>query len=191
MIYSYGSVDSIPSKYGYSGTIAGPYTLETISPVGKNQTFIYMSSGETIISDDSSFFTSFAHSTFTGGSLPPDMVMNKEYSFSSTEDLFISDSSLGTVGTKVGTKTSEWSITVIGVENVTVPAGTYEALKTEDSSTVIYTIDSVATQTTASSGNTWFGKGIGTVKKVSNNTSTYSDNTTTTSTVTDELTTIN
>ena len=94
------------------------------------------------------------------------MVVDTKYSFSSTEDLLISDSSLGTVGTKVGTKTTEWSITAVGVENVTVPAGTYEALKTEDSSTVTYTMDSGATQATTSSGNTWFAKGTGTVKKV-------------------------
>ena len=165
--YSYQQVDSIPSKYGYSGSIAGPYIMETISTDGGNTTVIYMNSVETIISDDSSFFTSIDSSTSTGGSLPPDMVINKEYPFSSTEDLFISDSSLGTVGTNVGTKTTVWSTTALGVENVTVPAGTYEALKTEDSSTVTFTMDSGATQTTTSSGNTWFGKGTGTVKKVS------------------------
>jgi hypothetical protein len=192
--YSYQQVDSIPSKYGYSGTIAGPYIMETISPDGGNNTVIYMNSAETIISDDSSFFTSIDSSTSTGGSLPPDMVINKEYSFSSTEDLFISDSSLGTVGTKVGTKKTDWSTTAVGVENVTVPAGTFEALKTEDSSTVAYTMDSGATQTTTSSGNTWFGKGTGTVQKISNNSTVISDGTssdTTTSTVTDELTTVN
>ncbi len=192
--YSYQQVDSIPSKYGYSGSIAGPYIMETISTDGGNTTVIYMNSVETIINDDSSYFTSIDSSTFTGGSLPLDMVINKEYSFSSTEDLFISDSSLGTVGTKVGTKTTEWSTTALVVENVSVPAGTFEALKTADSSIVTFTFDSGETQTTTSSGNTWFGKGTGTVKKVSSNSTVISDGTssdTTTSTVTDELTTVN
>ena len=192
--YSYQQVDSIPSKYVYSGTIAGPYTLETISPEAGNPTLIYMSSEETIISDDSSFFTSIDYTPSKSSSLPTDMVVGTKYSFSSTEDLLISDSSLGTVGTQVGTKTSEWSITVIGVENVTVPAGTYAALKTQDSSTVTYTMDSGTTQTTTSSGNTWFGNSTGTVQKVSTNTTVISDGTssdTTASTVTDELTAVN
>jgi hypothetical protein len=186
--YSYQQVDSIPTKYGYPGTIAGPYIMETISTDGGNNTVIYMSSVKTIISDDSSFFTNIDSSTSTGGSLPPDMVINKEYSFSSMEDLLLSDTNNGTFGEKVGRKTTEWSTTALGVENVTVPAGTFAALKTTDSSAVTYTMDNGATQTTTSSGNTWFGKGIGTVKKVSNNTTVNSDSTTITSTVTDELT---
>jgi hypothetical protein len=193
--YSYQQVDSIPTKYGYSGTIAGPYTLETISTDGGNNTVIYMDSAETIISDDSSFFTSIDSSTSTGGSLPPDMVINKTYSFSSTEDLFNSDpiSDTWALGEKIGSKKTDWSTRVVGVENVTVPAGTFEALKTADASTVTYTFDNGATQTTTSSGNTWFGKGTGTVKKVSSNSTVISDgtsSTTTTSTVTDELTAI-
>jgi hypothetical protein len=193
--YSFDTnVSVIPPEYGYSGKISGPYLLSTVEKkVGSavaSTIVTYMKSDDTIISDDSTIFTNIDSSKHTGGSLPPDMVLGTEYSFSSTEDIFNSDSTNAdfTFGEKMGTKKTEWFITALTIENVTVPAGTFQALKTEDTSTVTITNnDNEVFTVITSSGNTWFGKNVGTVKKVMNNTYNPTGGSTTTSTVTDEL----
>jgi hypothetical protein len=191
--YSYTLVDSIPVKYNYSVTITGPYLLSTTeNKIGNTITstiITYTKSDNTIISDDDNLnvFTNIDSTTHTGGSLPPDMVFGTEYSFSSIEDLFNTDPDY-TFGDKVGTKEAEWSTKALYLEIVTVPAGTYEVLKTEDSSTVTFKdTDGVVLKVITSSGNTWFGKNVGVVKKVMNNSYSTPGGSTTTSTVTDEL----
>jgi hypothetical protein len=187
-VYSYGQTSTIPSKYSYSDTIAGPYIIETLSMDNTIRTTTYISSsGTQIISDDSGIYTTIdnGHSTFTGN-MPSEIAIGGKYTLSSMEDLLNSDPNQGTVGGNIGTKnTTEHTINILAAENITVTAGSFETLKTQDTSTTIITTSS-GTKTIKSSSSAWYGKGIGLVKTVSNNTYTTSDGTLTSS-VTSEL----
>jgi hypothetical protein len=183
--YSYAQVATIPSEYGYSGTISGPYILETIKLNDVDKVLTYLSSSSVIISDDSTVFTNIDNSSSTGV-IPSDWTVGTIYSTSSTEDLFNS-----TNGLKVGTQTTEYTLKALGKENVTVTAGTFEAVNTQESSTVTKTYDVGETETLTSTLTISYGKGVGVVKKIANSTdeiTTGSSTETTTNTTTDELT---
>lgn len=189
LVYSYEPtpIATIPSQYGYSGAIAGPYSIETLTINGTPNTVTYKSpAGNAVISDNFSIFTSNepVHTTLTGN-VPSDWIVGEEYSQSSTEDLLNSDPDQGIFGEKLGSMTTEYTIKVLGVENVTVTAGIYETIKTLESFTCTFTLNS-QTKTSDTSATSWYGKGTGLVKKVSNSTIVYS-NGTVTNTVTDEL----
>jgi hypothetical protein len=185
--YSYDQhVATIPSKYNYSGSISGPYTMETMELNDADKGFTYFSSSSKIISDDSTVFTNIDSSSSTGV-IPPDWTVGTVYTESSTEDLFNSTS-----GLKVGTKTTEHTIKALGKENVTVPAGTFEAVKTQESS--IKTITFVGgTETITTTCFSWYSKDVAIVKIVANTTDIItagSSTQTLTYTVTDELTSV-
>jgi hypothetical protein len=184
--YSYAQVATIPSKYDYSGTIPGPYTVETIDLNDLVKVFTYLSSSSIIISDDSTVFSNIDSSSSTGD-IPSDWTVGTAYSKSSTEDLFNSAS-----GLLVGTKTTEYTLKALGIENVTVPAGVFEAVKTQESS--IVTINFVGgTRIITSTWFFWYCKDVGFVKKVSNTTDVVtadSSSETSTGTATDELTNV-
>ena len=189
IIYSYDQhVATIPSKYHYTGPISGPYTLETIESTGADKVLTYLSSSGMIISDDSKEFTNIDSSSSTGV-IPPDLTVDTGYPKSSTEDLFNSDPDLGTFGEKIGTKTTESTLKALGKENVTVPAGTFETVKTQESSTITFTFVG-GTMITTTTRFIWYSNNIGVVKMFSNNTAVItagSSTQTTTNTVTDEL----
>jgi hypothetical protein len=184
--YSYAQVATIPSKYGYSGAISGPYIVETIELNDVDKVFNYLSSSSIIISDDSTVFTNIDSSSSTGV-IPPDWTVGTVYSKSSTEDLFNSAS-----GLKVGTRSTEYTLKALGMETVTVPEGTFETVKTQESSTM--TIAFVGgTEIMTSTWFSWYGKDLGFVKKVSNTMDAItigSSTETLTSTATDELTNV-
>ena len=186
--YSYEqNIATIPSKYGYSGTITGPYTVETIEPAGTNKTLTYFSFSNIIISDDSTIFTSIDHSDSTGV-IPPDWTVGIVYPKSSTEDLFNSTS-----GLKVGTKATEYTLKALGKENVAVPAGTFEAVKTKETSTITITFISGLTETITTTWFIWYSENKSAVKKVSTTTDSLTDGSLTetlTYTATDELTNV-
>jgi hypothetical protein len=192
IVYSYAPnpIDTIPSQYGYSGAIAGPYSIELLTVDGTPRTVTYKSpTGYAIISDNFSTFTSIepVHTSLSSN-IPSDWTVGEEYSQSSAEDLLNSDQDQGTFGEKLGSKTLEYTIKVLGVESVTVAAGTYQAIKTLESSTSTFTLNN-QTKTSATTATSWYGKGTGLVKSVANSTTVYTDGTVT-STVTDELTSI-
>jgi hypothetical protein len=181
------NVLTIPSKYGYSGTISGPYTLETMELNGTDKGFTYYGSSHSIITDDSTVFTNMDHSDSTGV-IPPDWTVGTVYTESAIEDLFNSTS-----GSKVGTRTIEHTLKALGVENVTVPAGTFKAAKTQESTTRTITVGS-ATETITTTSFYWYSKDVMVVKIVANTTDVFDDGLsspeTSTYTVTDELTNV-
>ncbi len=192
LVYSYAPtpIDTIPSQYGYLGTLTGPYSIETLTKDGTINTVTYKTlAGYAVISDNFSTFTSNepGHTTLTGN-IPSDWTVDEEYSQSSAEDLLNSDPDQGSFGEKLGTMRTEYTIKPLGIENVTVTAGTYEAVKTLETSTIIITTN-IGTTTIETSENKWYGKGIGYVKKVANSTYVYT-NGTVTSMFTDELTSV-
>ncbi len=184
--YSYAHEATIPSKYGYSGAISGPYIVETIELNDVDKVFTYLSSSSIVISDDSIVFTNIDSSSSTGV-IPSDWTVGVVYSKSSTEDLFNSAS-----GIKVGTRTTEYTLKALGMETVTVPAGTFETVKAQESSTM--TIAFVGgTEIITSTWFSWYGKNVGFVKKVSSTMDVItigSSTETVTSTTTDELTNV-
>jgi hypothetical protein len=192
LVYSYAPnpIDTIPSQYGYSGTITGPYSIETLTVNGTPNTVTYKSpAGYAIISDNFGTFTSNepVHTTLTGN-IPSDWTVGEEYSQSSTEDLLNSDANQGTFGEKLGSKATVYTVKILGVESVTVANVPYDAIKTLETFTYTIILDS-QTKTIETSATSWYGKGIGFMKKVANSTIVYS-NGTVTSAVTDDLTSV-
>jgi len=161
--YRYAQVNTIPSKYNYSGSIPGPYTVETMQLDGVDKSFTYISSSGIIISDDSTVFTNIDHSESVG-TIPPDWTVGTVYSKTSTEDLFRS-----TTGIQVGTKTTEYTLKALGVENVTVPAGTFQSVKTEETSEITYTYAGF-TEIRTATWSFWYSSNLGYVKITSNTT---------------------
>jgi hypothetical protein len=185
IIYSYDqNVATIPGKYNYTGPISGPYIVETMEYNGVDKGFTYFGSSRSIITDDSILFTNIDHSD-SSGVIPPDWTVGTVYTESTIEDLFNSTS-----GSKVGTRTTEHTLKALGVENVTVPADTFRAAKTQESTTRTITVGSV-TETITTTSLSWYSKDIALVKIVANTTDVFNDGSSTetsTYTVTDELT---
>ncbi len=185
IIYSYDqNVAAIPGKYNYTGPISGPYILETMKYNGSDKGFTYFGSSHSIVTDDSTVFTNIDHRDSTG-IIPPDWTVGTVYTESIIEDLFNSTS-----GSKVGTRTTEHTLKALGVEDVTVPAGTFKAAKTQESTTRTISVGS-ATETITTTSLSWYSKDIALVKIVANTTDVFDDGSTSvtsTYTVTDELT---
>jgi hypothetical protein len=177
------NVSNIPSKYDYSGTIPGPYTEEIMALNGADKGFTYFGASSRIIGDDSTFFTNIDHSG-SSGVIPADWTVGMTYPESSTEDLFNSTS-----GLKVGTRITEHTLKAIDVENVTVPAGTYKAVKTEESTVKTITVVG-GTETITTTSSSWYSNNIALVKIIANTTDVFTDGSSTqtlTYTTTDEL----
>jgi hypothetical protein len=187
-VYTFSQVDSIPAAYGYPGTIAGPYTKQTLTvDGGVNYIFYLDSSGNAIINDyvSSSVFTRI-DKTETEGSIPLNLEANTNYTTISSQELF------NYSVTKIGDISSSYTIRAIEVVNLTVPAGNFETLHTQESSTNT-TTTSTGVETVESTWDTWYGKDVGIVKKVITTTDTLVIGSTTetiTSTETDELVTL-
>jgi hypothetical protein len=181
---------TIPLEYGYSGNSEGPYLIEILTIDGTINTLTYKnSSGDYILKDQSGIFTinEAGHTTSTGN-MPENLTVGSEYTLASTDDLLNSDPDQGTVGEKIGTMNTEYTVKILAAENVTVNAVTYEALKTQETTRTTLTT-SERTTTINTSSIVWYGKGIGPVKIIANNTYVTSG-VTTTSSVTSELTSV-
>ncbi|MDT8274077.1 MAG: hypothetical protein RRA35_12875, partial [Desulfomonilia bacterium] len=161
--YRYTHVANIPSKYSYSGSIPGPYIVETVELNGTGIAFTYFSSLSIIISDDTMVYTNIDHSS-SSGDMPSYWTLGTVYSQTSTEDLFNSDS-----GIHVGIRSSEYTFEAIGIENITVPAGNFEAVKTQETSVITNNFVG-GTEMITSTWFFWYGKNVGFVRKVSNTT---------------------
>lgn len=182
----------IPVEYGYSGNIEGPYLVEILTIGTTVNTLTYKSSsGDYILKDQSGIFTiNETNHTTSKGNIPATLTIGSEFTISSTEDLLNSDPDQGTIGDKVGTMITMYTVKILAAENVTVNAVTYEALKTQETtSTTIMNKEGTTTMTINTSSSVWYGKGIGPVKIVANNTFVSSGGSTTSS-VTSELTSV-
>ncbi|HVN72276.1 MAG TPA: hypothetical protein VMU10_09690, partial [Desulfomonilia bacterium] len=171
LTYSYNTAQTIDSKYEYKGTVAGPFLVESVYANGTLSAITYSSFGTPIIYDDTSSFINYdSQTTSTSGSLPPDWTIGTEYTYSILADLLNSDLSKGTIGVKIGTKDTESTLKALSMESITVPAGTYQAIKTYE--TQVYTITTSSGTTTIDSTITsWYGnKKAGLVKSITDNT---------------------
>jgi len=189
-VYNYGQTASIPSAYGYTGSIEGPYIVEELEIDGTLVARTFKGSdGTSIISDNSSIYTMNVPEHYSSsGNIPSEMTLGTQYGMTSTADLLNSNPGQGTVGEKLGTRTESYTIRIVSEENVTVTAGTYLAIKTQETTAVTITT-SGGTKTLNTTSSSWWGKGIGPVKSVANTVVVAPDGTTTTS-VTTELTTV-
>jgi len=191
LVYSYENAVTIPDKFNHDGSVAGPYYLETqlVNNTAKTMTYISVD-GIAVVMDDLTIhlYTDNTHTTSTGN-MPAVKTIGQEYSYNSTQDLMVSDSNYGTVGDIVGTMITEYTVTVVGMENITVNNVSYEAVKTQET-TYSKTTTSQFISETDSSSTVWYGKNIGPVRMVSTQETSITDGTITesgTSTVTSEL----
>lgn len=162
--HNYGEVSSIPAKYSYSGDIAGPYTLNVKTEDCEIDGFVYESSlGDDIIDDDLTTFKTIDAQTKTGSSEPADIAsiaLGDEYTFSEDSALFDSGS-----GLQVGNEVSNGTLVVLSFEEVTVPAGTYNAVKISFNSSGSTTLDGI-TDTANATGFGWFSVDQGLLLKL-------------------------
>ena len=125
---NYGVTSTIPAKYAYSGAIAGPYTLNVQTKDCALDGFDYESSqGDNIIEDDLTTFKSGDAQTTTGTDEPKDLanvVVGDQFSYSEDSTLFDS-----TTGQQVGKEVITLTLVVLSFEEITLPAGTYNAVK--------------------------------------------------------------
>jgi hypothetical protein len=124
---NYGEVSSIPAKYSYSGDIPGPYALNVLTQDCVIDGFSYDSSqDEEIIEDDLETYKTIDAQTKTGDSEPADFAnISVGDVFTFTEDSILFDSA---TGQEVGNEVSSSTLVVISFEEITVPAGTYDAV---------------------------------------------------------------
>ena len=116
----YTKVDEIPEKYSYSNDIASPYLLETIKYNGKIAGYIYTSnSGETIISDDLSEYSSIDARTENYDK------KGNSYKYSAEETLFDSLS-----GEEVAYSKLNMTCKAISREDITMLSKTFSTVKT-------------------------------------------------------------
>ncbi len=124
-IKTYLEVDSIPSKYSYSGNITGPYKLEITTQGGVVDGHEYSSStGVEIIDDNFEEFESVDFTDKQGSDTPDDIQFGDSLEFYENATLFDSTS-----GEEVGSKVIEMTLQFVALENVTVLAGTFDAVK--------------------------------------------------------------
>jgi len=161
-INTFTQVSSIPAKYNYSGTIAGPYILETYTEDGETAGYTYYSlSGIEIIDDDLEHFTNIDYTTSTGEDEPEQIIIGQSYSYQDNETLFSSET-----GAEVGSSTFNVTQTAEKVETITVPAGSHETLKFQVTISSSETIGDTIESLTAT-GYTWYGKNMGMIKYIS------------------------
>jgi hypothetical protein len=124
-VKTYTLVTAIPSKYGYSNAISGPYLLESTNEDGILDGLEYMTeSGDFIIDDDMDYFTNIEYTTESGNEEPENIYIGDKFSFSQNSTLFDSQS-----GIDSGYEITSINFSVLKEEQVTVPAGSFNAVK--------------------------------------------------------------
>lgn len=165
--------DDIDPTYHYGGDDGNPHLLEVVTegPEKEDCTVLirkvyYTLDGKEIIDDQRYsaeplvwLFTNVEHSTFTGDEEPELVVAGREYE-STIEEILFNHSN---PPVEVGARTITTSITPLDIVSVTVPAGTYEALRFATESFSEETIGE-STITLTGSGTMWFGRNTGLVK---------------------------
>ena len=118
-------VDSIPSKYNYSRSTNGPFILAMSTREGLLRGLNYgRMSGGTIINDDLTNFKNIEYSNRTGSGYSENVFVGDKFSTHANETLFSSIS-----GDEVGYEIRSSSFTVLKEEQLTVPAGVFNAVK--------------------------------------------------------------
>lgn len=123
--YIFSSTTEIPEKYGYSNAISGPYLLETKNEDGILDGLDYKTpSGNSIIDDGLDYYTSIEYTTENGSEDPENIYIGDNYSFSQNSTLFNSIS-----GDEAGYEITNMELSVLSEEQITVPAGEFNAVK--------------------------------------------------------------
>lgn len=158
-VQTYSQVQAIPARYGYHGSLAGPFLYCETSQDGALYSEKYLVDSTEVIDDDLDAFTNIDFVTKSGDSFTPDpVVLGKTYCGIVEGILFSS-----ATGDSIGVAARDFSITCEDVVPVTVPAGTFEALNCGFVSTYAEIRDGHVT-TVAMTGTGWFAKDIGVVK---------------------------
>jgi hypothetical protein len=150
-VKTYSQVSIIPSKYGYSLSKNGPFLLETTDEDGVLDGLEYMTeSGRFIIDDDLDYFTSVEYTTESGSEEPENIYIGDKFSFIQNSTLFDSQS-----GVDAGYEITNIDFSVLREEQVTVPAGSFNAVK------IGYSISSTISKnnivdTVSGTGSGWF-----------------------------------
>lgn len=185
-VYSYEQVDTIPAKYGDFSAFPGPYRKQTVQKDGIDAVFTYLNAGmDILVNDDLQAFTRIYDNDISGGGIPSTAILGRPYSSTSEEILYNADLAAGFWGEELGFTVTTMTLIPLVVEHVTVPAGTFTALKIQISYTVSTTLDG-QTSSTAFTGHQWFSRDLGLVKYVISYALTAND-VTVRYTITDEL----
>lgn len=124
-VKTYSQVSIIPSKYGYSLSTNGPFLLETTKEDGVLDGLKYMNeSGNFIIDDGLDSFSSVEYTTKSGSEEPENIYIGDNFSFNQNSTLFNSQS-----GAEVGYEITDINFSVLKEEQITVPAGSFNAVK--------------------------------------------------------------
>lgn len=149
--YTYTQVTDIPNKYGYSKSNDGPFLLEINRSDGELDGLEYMTiSGDYIIDDDLDYFSSVEYTTQSGSEGPENIHIGDRFSRNQNSTLFDSQT-----GEEAGYYISNIDFVVLKEEKITVPAGTFNAVK------ISYSISTTKSEndilnTLSGSGYGWF-----------------------------------
>jgi hypothetical protein len=150
-VETYTQVSDIPEKYGYSNSNNGPFLLKTDQSDGEFDGLDYMTVlGEFIIEDDLDYFSSVEYTTQNGSENPEHIRIGDEFSSNQNSTLFDSKT-----GAEAGYNITNTNFVVIQEENITVPAGVFDAIK------ISYSFSSTKSEndiidTSSGSGYGWF-----------------------------------
>ncbi len=148
---TYSDISDIPSKYDYSNSNNGPYVLETFKIDDEPFQLFYMTeSGDSIIDDDFEFFSSVEYRTESGKAKPENIYMGDEFSYNINSTLFDSQS-----GVEAGYEIQNIDFTVLKVEQLIVPAGSFNAVKIGYSFSST-TSENAVVNTMSETGYVWF-----------------------------------
>ena len=160
-VKTYAIVDSIPAKYNYSQSSNGPFILETSTDDGFLDGLRYSRmSGGSIIDDDLSNFTNIEYSNRIGGEDPENVFVGDKFSFHANETLFSSIS-----GDEVGYEITSMDFTVLQEEQLSVPAGVFNAVKIRTDLDMTTSLNDIII-TTALNGYMWIGTENGFMLKI-------------------------
>ncbi len=144
-------VNTIPSKYSYSGTISGPYLLDTGTEDGIIDSFEYSTiDGTEIIDDNLETFTRIDDTTVTGSGDPDNVSIGDTFIYSENAKLFDTIN-----GTQVGTRLIQADFIVEKTEQISIGANTYNCVKINFQMDETLTKNSI-TDTFNSTGSSWF-----------------------------------
>lgn len=163
-VFSYEQVSTVPAGYGDFGDYTGPYYLEVVSKDGEETENTYTDvDGNVLVQADPSTFTRIYDNDYSGDGIPSSVVLGRTYSSTARQILYNADLDAGFWGEELGFSLTTSSTKPVAVENVTVPAGTFSALKFQLNQTISVTLDG-QTNSTTYTGYQWLGKDMGLIK---------------------------
>lgn len=126
-VETYSQTSEIPSKYGYSNSIGGPYLLKMTNEGGVLDSLEYMTaSGESIIDDDLEYYTNIEYRNSTGVEELENISIGDKFDFYENAMLFDSQT-----GSEIGYMITDMHLSILNTEMITVPAGEFSAVKVE------------------------------------------------------------